>query len=78
MKVNFKRDFNTAERRYRVVNNPNSVPEAMRHKLPSDAEIVKEPKPKAPPKEKGKGKGKSAKPAEPSAKKGAPPDGAED
>jgi hypothetical protein len=76
MKVNFKRDFYTADRRYRVANNPNSVPEALRHKLPSDAEIVKEPKPKS--KSKGKGKGKSAKPAEPSATTGAPPDGAED
>jgi hypothetical protein len=48
MKVNFKRNFFDGEKRWRAVNNPHNVPDAMKSALPSDAEIIEEAKPKKP------------------------------
>jgi hypothetical protein len=77
MKVNFKRNFSTGTRRYRVQDNPCSIPDEWLGKLPKDAEIVEPPKPK---KESGKGKskGKAVHEAKSAATKGAPPNGAKD
>ena len=50
MKVNLKRNFWDGEVQWLYVNNPHEMPDEMRDRLPSDAEIIggsKAPKSKA-------------------------------